>query len=91
MAGGLARQLGFCSKTTSKTTVDTNPPSGQKPKWCSDKKFVQDLTAAQSRLWTAILGAKESELYLETSPTTVSNRLGRCQYGSVESLVQQCN
>lgn len=64
MAGGLARQLGFCSNTSSATTVDTNPPPTPTPEWCSDQAFVQNLTDAQTRLWTSIQGAAASEYNL---------------------------
>jgi hypothetical protein len=92
MAGGLARQLGFCSKNISNRTVDTNPPPKKKPEWCSDKTFVKDLTDAQSRLWTSILGAKESELFIYKIKShdhiIISDGIDRSQHGSVELLVR---
>jgi len=65
MAGGLARQLGFCSKTISNATVDTNPPLAKTPEWCKDKTFVSSLVSAQARLWTSIQGAKASKSSLK--------------------------
>lgn len=63
MAGGLARQLGFCvdSKNTSNATmVDADSAPVPIPDWCADQAFVQSLTDAQTRLWKSIQGAKDS-------------------------------
>ncbi|KAF8969785.1 hypothetical protein BDZ97DRAFT_1914921 [Flammula alnicola] len=35
MAGGIARQLGFCT-TLNTTSVDINPPPSPQPTWCTD-------------------------------------------------------
>ncbi|KAI0671937.1 hypothetical protein C8Q78DRAFT_806310 [Trametes maxima] len=69
MAGGLARQLGFCSSDSNGTgaDVDTNPapaPSPPSPEWCSDAAFVRSLHDAQTRLWASIRGARD-EIYSE--------------------------
>lgn len=63
MAGGLARQLGFCSMDEA-ITVDTNPLSSPAPSWCSNSTFVQFLRDAQTRLWTSINGAREREDFI---------------------------
>lgn len=56
MAGGLARQLSFCSSNTS--GIDTNAPPRQKPSWCTDEPFMENLRDAQARLWRSIEGAQ---------------------------------
>jgi len=58
MAGGLARQLGFCLSDT--TSVDINPPPSPQPAWCGDAALVKSLQAAQTRLWGSINGASSS-------------------------------
>lgn len=55
MAGGLSRQLSFCSNS-SNYTVDVNPAPTDPPAWCANATFVQDMVDAQSRLWTSIKG-----------------------------------
>lgn len=55
MAGGLSRQLSFCSNS-SNYTVDVNPALADPPAWCANATFVQDMVDAQSRLWTSIKG-----------------------------------
>ncbi|KAF9477873.1 hypothetical protein BDN70DRAFT_933848 [Pholiota conissans] len=59
MAGGIARQLSFCSNLNT-TTVDVNPPPAIQPVWCSDSTLVQHLQSAQTLLWTSIKGASSS-------------------------------
>ncbi|KAL5521350.1 hypothetical protein ACEPAG_9275 [Sanghuangporus baumii] len=56
MAAGLQRQLGYCTNS-SNVTVDTNPSPDATPTWCSNSMFVQNVSDAQSRLWTSIKGA----------------------------------
>lgn len=65
MAGGIARQLSFCTNTT--ITVDINPPPTPKPQWCDDVALVQGLEAAQTRLWHSIQGAPNSEFLIYPS------------------------
>ncbi|KAF9563018.1 hypothetical protein CPC08DRAFT_816871 [Agrocybe pediades] len=55
MAGGIARQLGFCNPNS--TSVDINPPPSPLPAWCGDSLLVQSLQDAQRRLWSSIKGA----------------------------------
>ncbi|PPQ80092.1 hypothetical protein CVT26_012149 [Gymnopilus dilepis] len=64
MAGGLARQLGFCNSTISASSVDINPVPSPKPAWCGDTALMQSLQAAQSTLWASIKGAA-SNIYSE--------------------------
>ena len=59
MAGGLARQLGFCPNNTNAVDVDPAPESP--PDWCANTTFVQNLVDAQSRLWTSIKGGINGE------------------------------
>ncbi|KAK7036505.1 hypothetical protein VNI00_011702 [Paramarasmius palmivorus] len=63
MAGGLARQLGFCLEERSEAAVDTNPAITP-PTWCSDAEFLQSLQDAERRLWDSINGAPQN-LYSE--------------------------
>ncbi|KAF8190877.1 hypothetical protein BJ912DRAFT_315929 [Pholiota molesta] len=59
MAGGIARQLSFCTNLNT-TTVDINPAPSVQPAWCNDTTLVQNIQAAQDRLWTSIKGASSS-------------------------------
>jgi len=59
MASGIARQLGFCHPNAS-AVVDPNPAPVPTPTWCDNSTFVDNLVAAQERLWTSIQGAKDS-------------------------------
>ncbi|KAL5504617.1 hypothetical protein ACEPAH_7280 [Sanghuangporus vaninii] len=56
MVAGLQRQLGYCTNI-SNITVDTNPSLDTTPAWCGNSTFVQSVSDAQARLWTAIKGA----------------------------------
>ncbi|KAF9523824.1 hypothetical protein CPB83DRAFT_774834 [Crepidotus variabilis] len=63
MAGGLARQLAFCSNSTN-DTLDINPPPMPLPQWCGDWNLIERLVSAQTRLWNSIKGAS-ANLYSE--------------------------
>ncbi|KAH9902577.1 hypothetical protein C8Q73DRAFT_670858 [Cubamyces lactineus] len=101
MAGGLARQLGFCtvnalgSNSTNSTappsssspsnTVDTNPAPTPIPDWCADAAFVQSLQDAQTRLWTSIHGA-EDEIYSEVWSYSFDNATDTFSVADLASL-----
>ena len=61
MAGGLARQLGFCGLDIS-VSVDINPAPEPKPRWCSNSAFVQRLIDTQTRLWNSVKGGVNGTL-----------------------------
>ncbi|KDQ56402.1 hypothetical protein JAAARDRAFT_195047 [Jaapia argillacea MUCL 33604] len=82
MAGGLLRQLGFCSPIT---TVDINPPPQPPPSWCSNTTFVQALRDAQMRLWTSINGAK-SQIYSEVWSYSFNNATNDFSVADLGSL-----
>ncbi|KAI0073888.1 hypothetical protein K474DRAFT_1648897 [Panus rudis PR-1116 ss-1] len=85
MAGGLARQLGYCSVDNS-TTVDVNPTS-RPPTWCSHDAFVESVRDAQTRLWNAINGARStSELYSEVWSYSFDNATSTFQVTDLASL-----
>jgi len=65
MAGGIARQLGFCNPNST-TSVDINSPD--LVTWCGDTQLVQGLKEAQTRLWTSIKGAFGSKSLRLHSP-----------------------
>ena len=71
MAGGLARQLGFCGLDIS-TAVDTNPPPSRPPSWCADAGFVQGLRDAQTRLWSSVRGAKDRKYWFSPHGPCIS-------------------
>ncbi|KAI0663733.1 hypothetical protein C8Q70DRAFT_907236 [Cubamyces menziesii] len=100
MAGGLARQLGFCtvnalgSNSTNSTgpsssspsnTVDTNPAPTPIPDWCADAAFVQSMQDAQARLWTSIRGAQD-EIYSEVWSYSFDNATGMFSVADLASL-----
>ncbi|KAI9001558.1 hypothetical protein BD414DRAFT_453177 [Trametes punicea] len=83
MAGGLARQLSFCSSNS--TSVDTNPAPSPAPEWCDDAGFVQSLRDAQTRLWTSIRGA-EDEIYTEVWSYSFNNATDTFSVADLASL-----
>ncbi|KAF8161426.1 hypothetical protein B0H34DRAFT_653240 [Crassisporium funariophilum] len=93
MAGGLARQLGFCTNATS---VDINPQPSPEPAWCDDTDLVQQLQAAQTRLWKSIKGASEniySEVWSysfdnQTSMFSVADLAGLSPGGTESDAIQ---
>ncbi|EEB96621.1 hypothetical protein MPER_04215, partial [Moniliophthora perniciosa FA553] len=62
MAGGLARQLGFCLEKRRDAAVDTNATPTVIPAWRSDAEFLQKLQEAERRLWNSIKGAPQNHL-----------------------------
>ncbi|KAI3612064.1 lipoprotein [Moniliophthora roreri] len=85
MAGGLARQLSFCSGERRDAAVDTNATPTTIPAWCSDAEFLQNLQEAERRLWDSIKGAPQN-LYSEVWSYDYDNETNQFSVADLASL-----